>query len=65
MIAIIARGLIVMILKKLINKYLFPELKKLAEASENKIDDVLTDHDIVENSKKLINLGIDKINERL
>jgi len=65
MISLLIKNLVVMLLKKLIDKWLFPELQKLAESSENKIDDILIDAEVVENAKKMIHLGIDKVKEKL
>ena len=59
------KNLIVLILKKLITKYVFPKLTELAESSENKIDDILVDPEIVDNAKKMILLGVDKIKEKV
>lgn len=65
MISIIFKNLVALILKKLIDKYLFPKLKELADHSDNKIDDVLVEPEIVENTKKMIHLGIDKIKDKV
>ena len=64
MMGIILRNIVTILLKKLVDKWLFPKLQELADSSENKIDDVLVDPEVVANTKKMIHLGIDKIKEK-
>jgi len=59
------KSLLATVLKKLIDKWLFPHLQAMAEQSENKIDDVLVDPGVVANAKKMIHLGIDRIKDKV
>lgn len=55
----------VALMKKLIRRWLVPELQAFAASTENKIDDILVDKENVENALKMIDLGIDKIAEKI
>ena len=61
MLKALAKKLGITILKKLIRKWLVPELQKLAKGTDNKIDDILVDKENVENALKMIDLGIDRV----
>jgi len=65
MMGLLLKNLVVYVLKRLIDKWLFPKLQEMADDTPNKIDDILVSPKAVENAKKMIYLGIDRIKEKV